>query len=78
MMHRKTAVLLLLALAFLVCGGLDISAQCVMCKAVAEDSARDGSIGRGLNRGIVYIMVVPYILLATIGWFIWKRREALQ
>ena len=29
---------------------LDVAwGQCVMCKAVAEDSAEDGSLGRGLN-----------------------------
>ena len=49
-----------------------------MCKAVAENSAEAGSIGKGLNNGIVYIMAIPYILLACIGWFIWKRREELQ
>ncbi len=47
--------------------------QCVMCKAVAEDSAAEGAVGRGINQGILYIMVIPYILLGTMGYFIYKK-----
>ena len=49
-------------------------AQCVMCKAVAEDSATDGGLGRGLNAGILYLMAIPYALLALLaGVFFWRR-----
>lgn len=55
------------------------NAQCVMCKAVAEDSASDNGHGSGLNRGILYIMVVPYILLAALGFvFFSKRNQSLN
>ena len=39
-------------------------AQCSMCRAVAE-SGGDGKEGffEGLNSGIIYLMVTPYILL---------------
>jgi hypothetical protein len=50
-------------------------AQCVMCKAVAEDSAADGGLGRGLNAGILYLMAIPYALLATLGAvFFWRKK----
>ena len=35
--------------------------QCAMCKAVAEDSAADE--GSTINKAILYIMVIPYIIL---------------
>ncbi|MAZ58000.1 MAG: hypothetical protein CMP56_01130 [Flavobacteriales bacterium] len=39
-------------------------AQCAMCKAVAESSQNSGSsIANGLNTGILYLMIFPYILL---------------
>ena len=39
-------------------------AQCAMCKAVVENGSNDGlSIGAGLNKGILYLMGIPYILL---------------
>lgn len=50
--------------------------QCVMCKAVAEDSASEGGLGRGLNAGILYLMAIPYALLATLGVvFFWKKKS---
>ena len=49
--------------------------QCVMCKAVAEDSSEDGSLGRGLNAGILYLMGVPYAIMAFFAWFVFKRKK---
>ena len=49
------------------------SAQCVMCKAVGEESANQGGIGSGLNQGIFFLMAVPYILIGIAGIFLWKH-----
>ena len=39
-------------------------AQCSMCRAVAESSQNGGSsIANGLNTGILYLMLFPYLLL---------------
>ena len=53
----------------------DAEAQCVMCKAVAEDSAEDGSLGRGLNSGILYLMGIPYAIMAFFAWFVFRKRK---
>ena len=53
----------------------DAEAQCVMCKAVAEDSAEDGSLGRGLNSGILYLMAIPYAIMAFFAWFVFRKRK---
>lgn len=66
-----------LAAALMLSGAVlgDVEAQCVMCKAVAEDSAADGGLGRGLNAGILYLMAIPYVLLATLGVvFFWRKK----
>ncbi|MBL6865664.1 MAG: hypothetical protein ISQ97_01065 [Flavobacteriales bacterium] len=52
---------------------LPADAQCVMCKAVAEDSAADGGLGAGLNKGILYLMAVPYILLSALFFVIYRK-----
>lgn len=52
--------------------------QCVMCKAVAEDSAAEGAVGRGINQGILYIMAVPYILLGTLGYLVYKKWNLVE
>jgi hypothetical protein len=70
---RLIVVLLLMAW-----GMGEADAQCVMCKAVAEDSAAEGAVGRGINQGILYIMAVPYILLGTIGYLIFKKWKFVE
>jgi|TARA_B100001142_G_scaffold303617_1_gene331069 hypothetical protein len=53
-----------------------IVAQCAMCKAVVEANLESGgSIGAGLNDGILYLMAIPYISMIAIG-FIWYRMRA--
>ena len=54
---------------------MDAEAQCVMCKAVAEDSAEGGSLGRGLNSGILYLMGIPYAIMAFFAWFVFRKRK---
>ncbi len=66
-----------LALALLLFVG-ELMGQCVMCKAVAEDSAAAGAVGRGINQGILYIMAVPYILLGVFGYLLYKRRNFIE
>lgn len=56
----------------------DVPAQCVMCKAVAEDSAAAGAVGRGINQGILYIMAVPYILIGIIGFLVVKKWKLVE
>lgn len=63
--------LLLLVIAVVVAS--DVEAQCVMCKAVAEDSAEQGAVGRGINQGILYIMAVPYLLLGILSYLVFKK-----
>ena len=50
-------------------------AQCVMCKAQVEAARaeKDDYDVAGLNKGIVYMMIVPYILMGAVGFF-WYRR----
>jgi hypothetical protein len=43
-----------------------------MCRAVLE-SGEDQSAAEGINDGIMFLMVVPYILVATIGYFIYRK-----
>jgi len=53
-----------------------------MCKATLESNMQSGedALGKGINSGIIYIMFVPYILLATVGYFVYKhyKKEVAQ
>jgi hypothetical protein len=52
----------------------DLDAQCAMCKSAAESSMKNdaGSIARGLNAGILYLMAVPYLMIM----FIFRKQLA--
>jgi hypothetical protein len=45
-----------------------------MCRAVLESEA-DGSTAKGINRGIVYLMAFPYLLVGIIGYIIYRNRK---
>lgn len=50
-------------------------AQCAMCKtSVESDLNTGGSIGKGLNTGILYLMTIPYILLMGGAYFFFKKQ----
>ena len=52
-------------------------AQCAMCKATVENGLQNGTskIGSGLNTGILYLMVIPYILFGVIGFYWYKSSK---
>lgn len=50
-------------------------AQCAMCRAVLE-SEDGGQKAKAVNDGIVYLMAFPYLLVAVVGYFIYKSRKA--
>lgn len=44
-----------------------------MCKAVVESG--DVSQAEGINSGILYLMVFPYLLVGVLFYFILKRKK---
>ena len=53
----------------------DVQAQCSMCQAVVESNMQgnEKSFGLGLNNGILYLMIVPYLLLGVVGFMFYKK-----
>lgn len=48
-----------------------------MCKAVAESSTETGStVATGLNGGILYLMIFPYLILGVVSYAIYRHRKA--
>jgi len=48
-----------------------LNAQCAMCRAQLE-GMDDQSLAEGINDGIVYLMAVPYILVALVSYIIYR------
>ncbi len=57
-------------------------AQCAMCRASVESTYSDGHYlsGSGLNTGILYLLVMPYLIVALIAYFWYRssRKEYAQ
>jgi len=71
MKHLNKIILLITALAI----SSSATAQCAMCKATAESSK---DVGGGLNAGIEYIMLFPYILLVLFVFIAFSNKKLKQ
>jgi hypothetical protein len=76
-MKKPSAIVLLTFLLGLLLNFVPLAsqAQCVMCKTQVEAARgeNDDFDAAGLNRGILYMMTVPYLLIGAVGYF-WYRR----
>lgn len=66
----------LFALVFLVSMffSLTASAQCAMCRAALGGEANKAQ-AQAVNDGIVYLMVIPYLLVAGIGYAVYRMKK---
>lgn len=60
----------------LVMSSADTFAQCAMCRGSVESSMGNGrnNVGVGLNTGIMFLFVMPYLLVGIIG-YLWYRNS---
>ena len=58
----------------LILTALPAEAQCAMCRAVLE-SDESGQAAKGINNGIMYLMIFPYLLIAGVGYAIHQSRK---
>ena len=69
----KKILILVLLVSFLVPELLH--AQCAMCRAVLESDS-DTSAAEGVNDGIVYLMAVPYVLVAGVFFLVYRKLKS--
>jgi len=52
-------------------------AQCAMCKTTVVNNVSNGelSLAEGLNFGIIYLFVTPYLAIIAIGFFWYKSSK---
>lgn len=46
-----------------------------MCRAVLE-SGGSNAAAEGINNGIVYLMAIPYILIAGVFYFVYRKLKS--
>jgi phosphatidylglycerophosphatase A len=64
---RRTILIALFFLLYSVQG----FSQCAMCRASLE-STGDTSQAEAVNDGIVYLMIMPYVLVGLIGFYVYR------
>lgn len=73
--YRKSSRMkIALAFLFAIFYSLNSFAQCAMCRAVLE-TEEGGAKAEAVNDGIVYLMAFPYILVAVIGYIVYRSRQ---
>ena len=58
----------------------DVAAQCAMCRSTLENnySAGNPGIGAGINTGILYLLVMPYLAIMIIAYLWFKSSKHAQ
>jgi Na+/H+ antiporter NhaC len=55
--------------------GISMNAQCAMCRAALGGDSNVKK-AEAVNNGIVYLMVIPYLLVAIIGVLIYRMYQS--
>ncbi len=74
-MNKKTFVTVCGLVAVVVlAASIEAQAQCAMCRATIESSLSSGesTIGAGLNKGILFLLAMPYLSISIVG-YLWYR-----
>lgn len=73
---EKSKLRILFVICFFVFG-ISSYAQCAMCRA-ALTSEGNTAKAQAVNDGIVYLMIIPYLLFAGVGYYIywmWNKKK---
>ena len=68
---KKRKIIFFVFLLFSVFYSFTTNAQCAMCRAAIE-SEGDTAKAQAVNDGIVYLMAIPYLLVAAIGYAVYR------
>lgn len=52
-------------------------AQCAMCRA-ALSGDENKTKAAAVNDGIVYLMVIPYVLVGALGYYVYRMKKKKQ
>lgn len=57
-----------------------VMGQCAMCRSTLENNFSNGNpgIGAGINTGILYLLVLPYLAVIVLGYFWFKSSKNVQ
>ncbi|MFB9294941.1 hypothetical protein [Persicitalea jodogahamensis] len=73
-MKKILSKIVLLLVLFVLSAG-QLWAQCAMCRGSVESTMGNGrnNVGIGLNTGIMYLFIMPYLIVALFAYFWFKN-----
>lgn len=78
-MKKKSFIVTLAVALLLVLSVVNVQAQCAMCRATVESNLSSGesTFGSGLNKGILFLLSMPYLAIGIIG-YLWYRASTRE
>jgi amino acid permease len=68
---KQEAIKILIFFLFSFFYSLSTNAQCAMCRAALESEGNNNK-AEAVNDGIVYLMVIPYLIVGVVGFFVYR------
>ena len=72
--RNNKSLFTLFIILFSVLFSLSTNAQCAMCRAALAGESNKIK-AEAVNDGIVYLMIIPYLLVAGIGYYVYRMRK---
>ncbi|MEO5991156.1 MAG: hypothetical protein ABIP68_05930 [Ferruginibacter sp.] len=69
----RTRLITLIAFIIILVGPSQLSAQCAMCTKTAAQLGEKPA--QGMNSGIVYLMLTPFLVMGYIGYRWYRSQE---
>jgi hypothetical protein len=76
--YRRIVALVLAALVVTVVFYGPVHAQCAMCVTALENSPEGKGMAASFNRGILFLLAVPYAILGTVGVVLFRAHRKKQ
>lgn len=69
--NRQTSLKGIIFFLFSIFYSLGTNAQCAMCRASLESEGNNAKV-IAVNDGIIYLMVIPYLLVGVVGIVVYR------
>ena len=73
---KKLSIILMACWLLLTISPVKILAQCALCAKTAQQMGDKPA--RGLNSGILYLMIMPFAIVGFIGFYWWKNNKEVE
>ncbi len=69
--NRPSSIKVIVYILFSIFYSLSTNAQCAMCRASLESEGNNAKV-IAVNDGIIYLMVIPYLLVGIVGIVVYR------